>query len=200
MRRGTSSQRERANAGGRRGREGLKQEGRDGGGRVRGRKEEGQSRTWRDASLHVHVHWYRYLCPPVNHVKVVWFVVGFYGGELKRSFRHRHSPTVTVLAGAATGAYELFCRQAFRPRRAGDELFVKLACLVYAGEFAFLTRQRQAGRPFFLPVPAKSSNRTCAVDGRDIWIAKSVFPRGFNWPCDSGRPLFTRNTFRKPKP
>lgn len=49
-----------------------------------------------DASLRAHVHWYRYLCLPVNHVKVVWFVVGFYGGELKRSFRHRHSRTVTV--------------------------------------------------------------------------------------------------------
>lgn len=44
-------------------------------------------------SLHVHVHWYRYLCPTVNHVKVVWFVVGFYGGELKRSFCHSHSQT-----------------------------------------------------------------------------------------------------------
>lgn len=52
----------------------------------------------RRASRHcVHVHWYRYLCQPVNHVKVVWFVVGFYGGELKRSFRHRHSAIAAVL-------------------------------------------------------------------------------------------------------
>ena len=47
----------------------------------------------------VHVHWYQYLCLPVNHVKVVWFVVGFYRGELKRSFCHIHSRTVADLRG-----------------------------------------------------------------------------------------------------
>jgi len=42
-------------------------------------------------------------------------------------------------AGAATGpmSYSVGSLQA---ENGGDELFVKLACLVYAGEFAFLMR------------------------------------------------------------
>jgi len=62
-------------------------------------------------------------------------------------------------AGAATGPMS-YSVGSLRPN-GGDELFVKLARLVYAGGFAFLnTAERTRFGPFFFFLIGKPSNQT----------------------------------------
>lgn len=145
------------------------------------------------------MHWYRYLCPPVNHVKVVWFVVGFYGGELKRSFRRRHSATVCsscyrcwwygywvpLLLLLPRLLYELFSGQPLPDVTKGEGvLFGKLQYLVYV-ENSYLCRVRcvspwQVGGTYCDSMARKRRRSIVLLDLRaifeEIWhLGKKVY-------------------------